>query len=88
MTAFGSIGRANNVTYINLHELKYSGGIDLRYSINRKNPANIRLYFGFTREPQGYTSLLKNPFKYFNIANAYSKSRLPNRRNPYGKKLV
>ena len=54
MTAFSGIGQVNDKFEETFSKLIYSGGLGLRYNINMKDPANIRLDFGFTQESQGF----------------------------------
>ena len=54
MTAFGGLGQVNDKLDEAFSKMIYSGGVGLRFNINRKDPANVRLDFGFTKESQGF----------------------------------
>ena len=54
MTAFTGVGQVNDHFDEAFSKLIYSGGLGLRYNINKKDPANVRLDFGFTQESRGF----------------------------------
>jgi outer membrane protein assembly factor BamA len=54
MVAFGGMGQvAHQLSEFDTEHLKYSYGTGLRYKINKKDKANLRIDLGFTNESHG-----------------------------------
>ena len=55
MTVFAGIGQVNNKLAMELFSnIKNSAGFGFRFNVNKKDPANVRLDFGFTKESYAF----------------------------------
>jgi hypothetical protein len=57
---FGDV--ADKMKKFKLHDLKFSGGLGIRYQINRKSGTNVRLDFGFAKGNFGVYAMINEAF--------------------------